>query len=246
MQGQVPIDGRSVPARRVDTDANGRFADLQDRIWLDLNKDGRWDAVTEQFAVRPILQLPRARYAVAADLLGESLAFKKLEGTGTFVLAAAGKAKNAHILDITTSFVGRDGGAFALRGNTSELTVPVGQYRIHSLVVRVRQHAASPPWEFVFTREGNRPIRWFDLKRDSRLEINPLDRLDLTIEGVDKTCRPGQSLSVQAQVYTGDGLSINACTHIGGRSAGKDASQALTQLSSSTGNQLASMTSGFA
>jgi len=247
VQGQVHIDGRTVPARRVDADANGRFADLQDRIWLDLNEDGRWDALTEQFAVRPILELPSGRYAVAADLLGESLMLKKLEGTGTFVLAAAGQIKTTRILDITTAFVGRDGGVFALRGNASELTAPVGQYRIHSLVVVARQDAESPPWEFVFNREGRRPPRWFDLMRDSRLEINPLDRFVLTVEGVDDTCWPGQSLSVQPCVYTGDGLSINACTHyVGGRSTGQDAAQAIMELSSSDGIRPVSMTSGFA
>jgi hypothetical protein len=243
MEAKVAIGTQRLSARRVDADANGQFADLQDRIWLDLNEDGQWNALDEQFTVRPILTLPSGRYAVAADRLGQSLVFKKVEGTGLLVLAPTAKDKATRIQSITTSLVGKDGGAFALRGSGNKLSVPVGQYRIYSLVLVARSGKRGQAWEYVFNYEGGRSFRWFDLKRDSRLEINPLDHLDLVAEGLAQTCQSGRSLSVKPVVFTADGLRMNACV---ASSTGQDATQAYVDLLNAKGKVLASQSSGFA
>jgi hypothetical protein len=243
LQGKVAMGAQRLSARRVDADANGQFADLQDRIWLDLNGDGQWDALNEQFTVRPILTLPSGRYAVAADRFGESLVFNKVEGTGLLVLAPTVKDKAARIESITASLVGKDGGAFALRGSGNEVSVPVGQYRIHSLVVVARSGDSGLPWEYVFNYEGGRPFKWYDLTRDSRLAINPLDQLDLIAEGLDKTCEPGEILAVKPVVFTSDGLRINACTL---SSTDQDATYAQVILRDSKHERLTSEKPGFA
>ena len=243
LEGKAAIGAQFIAARRVDADANGQFADLADRIWLDLNADGKWDAVNEQFTVRPILTLPSGRYAVAADRLGRSLVFKKVEGTGRLVLAPTMRDKDASIQSITASLIGKDGGAFALRGSGSELSIPVGQYRVYSLVVVARSGKPGQAWTYVFNYEGGRSFRWFDVKRDSRLEINPLDQLELVAEGLAETCQPGQTLPVKPVVFTGDGLRMNACTS---SSTGQDATQAYVHLLNAKGKPLASQSSGFA
>jgi hypothetical protein len=243
VQGTVAVGDQRISARRVDADANGQFADQQDRIWLDFNGDGQWDALNEQFTVRPILTLPSGRYAVAADRLGRSLVFKKLEGTGLLVLAPATKDKTTRIQSITVSLVGEDGGAFALRGSGSELSVPVGRYRLYSLVVVAQSGDLGQAWEYVFNHEGGRPFRWFDLKRDSRLEINPLDHLDLIAEGLAETCQPGEILPVKLVVFTSDGLRMNACTV---SSTAQEATQAHVVLRDAKGDRLAFSKSGFA
>jgi hypothetical protein len=246
LEGQAKVDGRNVTARRVDANANGLFSDVQDRIWLDLDGDGLWDPLAERFSVRPVFDLPSGRYAVAADLFGRSLTLKKLEGTGTLVLAGAPRTAGASVLDITATLVGGDGATFALKGNGTQVTAPVGEYRLHSLVVTARESDERLPWEFVFTHPGNREYRWFDLARNSTVEVNPLDRLILDVEGVDERCQPGQSISVRPRVYTGDGLLINTCIlHSAGRSSDMNASCALVELSSSDGKPLSSATSGF-
>ena len=243
VQGKVAIGAQHVSARRVDADANGQFADEQDRIWLDLNGDGQWDALNEQFTVRPILTLPSGRYAVAADRMGRSLVFKKLEGTGLLVLAPTTKDKATRIQSVTISLVSEDGGAFALRGSGSELSVPVGRYRLYSLVVVARSGDLGQAWEYVFNHEGGRPFRWFDLKRDSRLQIDPLDFLDLIAEGLAETCQPGQILPVKPVVFTADGLRMNACTV---SSTKQEATQAHVVLRDAKGERLITQKPGFA
>ncbi len=47
----------TLAARRVDGDGNGLLADAQDRIWIDLNGDGRFDPGSEQFLYTSVLNL---------------------------------------------------------------------------------------------------------------------------------------------------------------------------------------------
>ncbi len=48
---------RRLAARRADGDGNGLMADAQDRLWIDLNGDGRFDPSAEQFLFATILNL---------------------------------------------------------------------------------------------------------------------------------------------------------------------------------------------
>ena len=45
---------QQVVVRRVDASGNGLFNDSADRIWIDANRDGQWDPVTELFSPQTI------------------------------------------------------------------------------------------------------------------------------------------------------------------------------------------------
>ena len=75
LEGTVSLGGATHAARRTDGDGNGFLTDAQDRLWIDLNDDGRWDPADEQFLYSTILALGyvalcrsfrRARYAIGA------------------------------------------------------------------------------------------------------------------------------------------------------------------------------------
>jgi hypothetical protein len=93
LEGSVTLGGKSgkparaVAARRVDGDGNGLLTDAQDRVWIDLNGDGRFDLVDEQFLYASVLNLEGSRYVVLSDALGSRLALQPLVGTGTLRLA---------------------------------------------------------------------------------------------------------------------------------------------------------------
>src|SRR5579864_559201 len=81
-EGKATLLGKSVSLRRVDGDANGLLSDPQDRIWIDINGDGKWDAANEEFLFAPLLHLRGQRIVVRADSIGERLSFSVLEGAG--------------------------------------------------------------------------------------------------------------------------------------------------------------------
>ncbi len=87
IEGTVNIAGRRHAARRTDGDGNGFLTDAQDRLWIDLDDDGRWDTAGEQFLYATILALGESRHAVRSDELGTRLRLEPLAGTGTIKLA---------------------------------------------------------------------------------------------------------------------------------------------------------------
>ena len=92
----------------------------QDRLWIDLNGDGRFDPSAEQFLFATVLNLDGARYVVRSDELGSRLAIEPLIGVGTLRLAwKAGRLaieQPAVPSSCIATALGRDGSVFGLSG----------------------------------------------------------------------------------------------------------------------------------
>jgi hypothetical protein len=210
LEGTAELGGKRVAVRRVDGDGNGLFADPQDRLWIDLNGDGAWDPLHEQFLVTPVLQVGGERYRVLSDPLGNRLAFAPLLGTGTVHLAVAAPMA-ARIMDLNVTLAGRDGSAAALHGNDSDAELPVGEYRVSVVSVSLRDPMGGEPWNFVFSFSGDdEKATWYTLTRGGTQRIDPLGRLELR-SGIppDAHCQAGEDFGFRPELYTGDGLLIN-------------------------------------
>jgi hypothetical protein len=250
VEGKAQLGDATVAVRRVDGDGNGLFADAQDRVWIDLDRDGRWDPLREQFLCAPILQLGATRYAVRADALGERLAFEKLEGTGTLRLAVQAPGLAERIQGLTATLLGRDGSVVTLRGRDAEAALPVGEYRLSVLTLTLTGREGGQPWNFVFSDDGEpKKHNWHRLTRGGTRTIDPVGKVVLRTGLTDDetTCQPGQTLAVQPQLRTGDGLLINT-VYLGQQEDrhGYGGCRAGIVLATPDGGRLASQSSGFA
>ena len=250
LDGKVTIGEREVAVRRQDSDGNGFFTDAQDRLWFDLNGDGRWDAASEQFLFSTILAIGETRYVVRSDEQGTKLAMEKLEGTGKVQVALLGREADASpVLELTATLVGRDGTAVGLRGAEAEAAVPVGEYRISTLTLSIADPSGGQPWNYVFSDNGGRPEqKWYKIERDGSVVIDPIGRIELLTGLGDNasTCRAGESLSVQPRLYTGDGLLINTCYRGLQQAIGYGDPSARIALVSTDGTPIGETQSGFA
>jgi hypothetical protein len=250
MEGKVQLGNDLVTVRRLDGDGNGFFADPQDRLWIDLNKDGRWDPVDEQFLYAPILRLGTMRYAVRGDAVGNRLALEKLEGTGTVQLAVKQRGLAERIEEMTVTLLGRDGSAVGLRSGTAEVAVPVGDYRVSVLILTLKDPQGGLPWNFVFSDNGGRlPHKWYTVDKGGSQTIDPIGELELRpgLSSKRATCQPGATLTVQPELFTGDGLLINTMYRGQEESRyGYGACSALVELVTTDGRVLESQSSGFA
>jgi len=245
LEGTVTMEGQPRSVRRMDGDGNGLMTDAQDRLWIDLNRDGRWDAASEQFLYATILNLEGARYVLRSDPLGARLALEPLVGTGTVQLAfRKGKATDLH-----ATLVGRDGSAFGLSGS-EPATVPVGEYRLSTVTAAFDDPQGGQNWSFIFSDNGGKgEPKWYSVGKDQQVAIDPIGTLEMELNVADKvkTIKSGEDVSVQPLLYTGDGLLINvAYRGTPTSAAAQENLGALTTLASTDGQTLGTAHSGFA
>ncbi|MEX2120926.1 MAG: hypothetical protein WD847_15150 [Pirellulales bacterium] len=216
LEGVAHLGDRRLPVRRMDGDGNGFFTDSQDRLWVDLDNNGAWNPVSEQFLYSAILTMDGVRYAVKSDELASRLALEKLEGTGTIRLAdkrpIAGD--RGRIVEVSVTLAGRDGSAVGLRHAEGEATVPIGEYRVCSLMVSCKDPDGGPNWNFVFSDYvGPREQVWYNVGTGETVELEPLSSFDFQLELADAGTpgKSGGNLRVQPRLFSADGLVINTC-----------------------------------
>lgn len=214
VEGPVSIAGKRLSARRVDGNANGLFADAADRLWIDLDRDNRWDPIAEQFPFAPVLTLNDQRYGLRGDAAGSRLAIESLTAEGRVRLRLGTLAKDASLLKIDVMLTGEDGSAFAVSALDRATVLPAGRYAVGSVAVSVQLATAPQPVRFVFSRVGvDAGTCWHELKKDKELILDPVGKLRFGLE-IDKGQRvrkPGEAVRVQPQLFTADGLLINSC-----------------------------------
>jgi hypothetical protein len=203
---------RSLAARRVDGDGNGLLADAQDRIWIDFNGDGNFDATSEQFLYTSVLNLDGSRYVVLSDELGTRLAFEALVGTGTLRLGFKGKgpSTDGKAVEMHATAIGRDGSVFALTGSEPAI-VPAGEYRLGSLTIALDDPKSGQRWSFVFSDGMARgQPRWYKVEKDNAVTIDPIGTPSFEIALRDQVgaARPGADVAFRPALFTGDGLLI--------------------------------------
>jgi hypothetical protein len=251
VEGKVRVANRACTVRWMDGDGNGLLADPQDRIWIDLNADGQWDPLDEQFLYGPILTIGSARYAVRSDELGNRFSLDELHGTGNVKLALPPRwAKLAASVHVT--LVGRDGSIAAVRGDGAEVAVPVGKYRLGMLAIALAGADGGRGWNYVFSSEiacGDEALptkpQWHDVQQGKLLALNPLGELTLTAT-VSPVSRSGGNFTVQPGLVTPDGLSVRSVYHGEAMSGHEPDSPAVQiELATASGNIVERYSSGF-
>jgi hypothetical protein len=233
----------------MDGDGNGLFTDLQDRIWIDLNDDGQWDSLSEQFLFAPILPIGDVRYALRSDPFGQRLTVEPLLGSGTVRLALARRQGLPEAVELAATLIGRDGSAVGLSGARPEANVPIGEYRLGTVTCAFEDSQGGPRWNFVFSDiERRGQDRWYKVEKGRTATIDPIGALELKTgaEGI-KPVRPGDDLKVQPQLYTGDGLLIVTCYRGASANPASDSGPVATiALATADGRTLGTVHSGFA
>src|SRR5262249_34151442 len=143
-----------------------------------------------------------------ADGWGQKLELARLEGTGKLKLALP-SMNPERVREVVATFQSRDGVVATIRQQGAEVTVPVGEYRISSLLLTLQDPKGGLAWGYVFCDNGGRPPRWHKLSRGGTVSVDAVGKLDFTASaGEGGKCKPGESLTVRPALYTGDGLLI--------------------------------------
>jgi hypothetical protein len=253
--GDVELDSpaNSPPARlaaqRIDGNANGLFADSRDRLRVDLNGDGRFDAVGEQFAWLPVQTLFGRRYAVKADRQGTSLSLEEITGTGQLQVVAARLPDSARISAFEAMVYSDDGSAWSLKESGRLQEVPVGRYTLGSVTLTI-DTGEREPWHFVFSRNGLPDADgWVEVVADQQVSLEAVGETSFVLDGLQEFARPGDQVTVNPRLYTQGGLLVNLSSrgrHVGSFDNDRTHNSCAIRLVSGAGETLSSARSGFA
>ncbi len=203
--GTIPLHGKAVPAMLTDGDANGCFDDAgADRVWLDLDGDGRFDPLTEQFPLGTAIRLGGTGLLIQPqpDGLGVRVRERPNE-TGTL---RVGVGTPAPVVELTVEYVSEFGERAVVRETNRPVRVPVGKYRIQSLRLRLAD-GNGPVYLYAFGDGGSKYDVVVSPKRETVHE--PLAGLKLSVKQ-DPEAAPGGTVWVYPNVTAG-GLYLAKC-----------------------------------
>jgi hypothetical protein len=251
LAGSVTVGDTTVAARRVDGNANGLFADPQDRLWLDLNADGKFDPFDEQFPFGPVLSVGGKRYAARSDEVGMRLALEEITGTGKISVRLASLTDDYELKELELSLAARDGSVYSARGSGGPLEVPPGQYATRALELLLVNRQSGERWYFVFSRfEDPREQDWHEVAVGKDIAIDPVGKLDFRLEGaaLDQKIPAGTDFRIEPGLYTQDGMQIRRCDDgnpAAGLSLNDQGRCAHVVLAQTNGTAISQHTSGF-
>jgi hypothetical protein len=250
LEGKVRLAGRDHATRRTDGDGNGSYTDPQDRLWIDLDDDGRWDPVAEQFLFSAVLPIGGERFAVRSDPQATRLALEPIAGTGALRLSFRRPELNGRVANVQALLVGRDGSTVSLASLDADAPAPVGQYRVSVVVVTLTDPHGGLPWSFVFsdTFGNDKPPVWHTIEKDEVLAIDPIGDPVLKVEFAELLTTPkrGERVTILPRLYNAEGLLINSAFRGSPTATSSDkATLARVALCTNGGETLDVTSSGF-
>ena len=160
MSGALVLGGKTFRALLTDGNADGCFdAAGVDRIWVDLDDDGRFDAVTERFPLGAPITLSTSRgtavYTMTSDPWACSVAAHERDnrlGRLELGFESTGVASSltSSIESVSASLVSESGELVTILDLGKVQDVLVGDYRLASLELHMVDQAAKV-WSYTFT-----------------------------------------------------------------------------------------------
>lgn len=246
LEGEIELGGAKFKSRRTDEDGNGRFGDPNDRFLIDFDGNGEYDPLAEQFPATAVWTRSGKRYAVSSDPWKGGLSFTVIEGEGVLTAAPLKLHGNAKTAAMHVGFAGRDGTPYSV-GHGEKLSAPPGEVRVDTLSVTLDDEGGKPSWHYTFSYCGGKPQVWRPLRRSETLAVDPVGELSFFLESTKAAegVRPGDDVSVNVRLFTGDGLLVNEIRRTGGDSYAS-APTARVTLQTTDGRVLSEYHSGFA
>jgi hypothetical protein len=209
MQGTLDLAGTKHKTLIVDGNADGCFDTIgQDRVWIDLNRDGQFDPLVEQFPLGKIIVRGNDVYVVRSDATASAVAANlRSAGQGKLRLALARKPPGA--AKISAELVSDLGELVIIDKLDSPVPVPFGEYRLGSLKLEAAD-AAGTLWTYHFDSRANLN---FSVPTGRETTVTLLKQVTMSVSlRSDGQVSPGQTVAIQPELIADDALCLRRCT----------------------------------
>jgi len=214
--GTVALNGKRVAAMLTDGDADGCFDGAgADRVWLDLDGDGAFDPLTEQFPLGTVINAGGTAVLIRPRPDGLAVQARERPAESGTLTVDVVRLPKTEVVELAANYVSEFGELVVVRSADKSVSLPAGKYRVDS----VRLKLADPDgrvWQYSFS-SGER-AHDVEVKQGAGTVHRLLDGLRVAAT-IDAAAAPGGAVQVQSDVHAG-GLYLTAC-EVADRFAGR-------------------------
>ena len=154
LHGSFSLNGSTIAAAVEDRNCNGLWTDREDRLYVDVDGDGKWNAFEERFSCQELPNIRGTRYTLAFK--SDELDLVALEGTGQLQAELHLLDPDAIIESCQAVLASTAGVHITVDSLEHSVEVPVGEYLVKQVRLRLRDERV---WSMVFEANGSGTAR---------------------------------------------------------------------------------------
>jgi hypothetical protein len=208
-QGRLKLGDKEYAVVLIDGNADGLLDTVgHDRLWIDLDGDGHFDPLMEQYPLGKAITHKGDIFVVRSDPLAAGVVVNQRNiGDGKLRLTLARKHDPQSKI---SAEVVSDIGEFVSIDKLDEFTaVPYGEYRVASLSLQVRD-AAGKSWSYRFDAEGAREFS-APLGRETTVALVKDLEMNVMMESGERV-KPGATIRVTPNLIADHSLALSRCS----------------------------------
>ena len=149
LHGSLRLNSKMIAAAIEDRNCNGLWTDREDRLYIDLDGDGKWNAFEERFSCQESPVIHGTRYTLGFQ--NDELDLVALEGTGQLQAKIHMQNPDATIESCQAVLASTAGVHVTVDSLEHSIEVPVGEYMVKQVRLRLRDERV---WSMVFEANG--------------------------------------------------------------------------------------------
>lgn len=209
--GKTKIAGVERTVRRIDRDGNGLPIDGTDQIWIDLDSDGEFDMISEQFSLGSSIEIEGQRHLVRSDRIGHCLQLTPETERGQIKFLYELSDKTATLDMLEGSLRDQSGMLISIRLTGQPIDVPPGRYCIENLIVQAHQPDGTL-WRMSLTRQGN--AGWIEVRANEQQDVKLLHGFEFSAKPVHEPEHwSGHMTQLKPKLHTANGLVVTGFVH---------------------------------
>jgi len=198
--GTLNLGGKGYAALLTDGNADGCFDTVgSDRIWIDLNRDGHFDGLTEQFLLGSPISIDGRIYIVRSNATASDVRIHPRSTAHGNVRLALTDKQRPPISDLAIQLVSDLGELVPIRDLNRPASLPVARYRVDSVMFRLTD-VTGVIWSYRFVG-GHRYNIVIEAGKESAATLLSGLALEMSV-APSGAVAPGQRMDVTPHLRT--------------------------------------------